>query len=157
MDSTWIATLNWNRLIFCFYYELWNFCWSYIMLLWTPSFPIHGFKISVPLLVLVVFWQLLRRNGQISSKSLFWKQRTQRTDNSKVISKTLQLTLVLYIFKLAYVSTQLLSVTRSSINLQDIGGIFCRYSMAFTNMFCRFTISYDSLLLKEHVPRTQGC
>ena len=23
-------------------------------------------------------------------------------------------------------------------------------------IFCRFTISYESLLLKEHVPRTQG-
>ena len=28
--------------------------------------------------------------------------------------------------------------------------------MAFTGMLCRFTISYDSLLLQEHVPRTQG-
>ena len=29
--------------------------------------------------------------------------------------------------------------------------------MAFTGMLCRFTISYKGLLLKEHVPRNQGC
>ena len=28
--------------------------------------------------------------------------------------------------------------------------------MSFTGMLCRFTISYDGLLLEEHVPRTQG-
>ena len=26
----------------------------------------------------------------------------------------------------------------------------------FTGMLCRFIINYDRLLLKEHVPRTQG-
>ena len=28
--------------------------------------------------------------------------------------------------------------------------------MAFTGMLCRFTISYDGLLLKAYVPRTSG-
>ena len=32
---------------------------------------IHGFIISVPVLISSVFWQLLLRNGKISSKYLF--------------------------------------------------------------------------------------
>ena len=55
-----------------------------------------------------------------------------------------------------YISTELLSVTKPSITYQQIERIFCRYSMAFTGIHCRFAICYESLLLKEHLPRNQG-
>ena len=42
---------------------------------------IHGFTISVQVLLLPIFRQFLLRNGKISSKSLFWNERTQRADN----------------------------------------------------------------------------
>ena len=61
---------------------------------------IHGYTISVPVLILAVFRQLLLRNGKISSKSLFWNERTQRADSRKVTSQAPQVTLVLYILKL---------------------------------------------------------
>ena len=42
---------------------------------------ICGLRISVPVLILPVFWQFLLRNGNISNKSLFWKERTQYVDS----------------------------------------------------------------------------
>ena len=47
------------------------------------SSTIHGFTISVPILILLVFRQLLLRNGKISSKFLFWNERTQRADSRR--------------------------------------------------------------------------
>ena len=44
-------------------------------------FVIHGFTILVPVLIWLVFWQLLQRNGKILSKSLFWNEQTQRADS----------------------------------------------------------------------------
>ena len=37
---------------------------------------IHGFRISVPVLILSIFWQLLLRNGKILSICLFWNEWT---------------------------------------------------------------------------------
>ena len=37
---------------------------------------IHGFTISVLVLKLPTFWQLLIRNGKISSQCLFWNEQT---------------------------------------------------------------------------------
>ena len=48
---------------------------------------LHGFTISVPVLILAVFWQLLLRNKKISSKSLFWKERTQHVDSRMTTGK----------------------------------------------------------------------
>ena len=42
---------------------------------------IHGFIISVPVLVLPIFRQLLLRNRKISCKSLFWIERTLSANN----------------------------------------------------------------------------
>ena len=41
-----------------------------------PQAAIHGFKISVPVLILFVFQQLLLRNEKFSSYSLFWNEQT---------------------------------------------------------------------------------
>ena len=38
---------------------------------------INRLTISVPVFILPVFWQFFLRNGNILSKSLFWKERTQ--------------------------------------------------------------------------------
>ena len=77
-------------------------------------------------------------------------------DNSKVISQAIQLTFVLYIYKLVLYFNSTINNNQIKYHLAIIEQIFCRYSIAFTDMLCRFTISYDSLLLKEHVPRTEG-
>ena len=42
---------------------------------------IQGFTISVPVLILPLFRQLLLRNGKILSTCLFWNERTQRADS----------------------------------------------------------------------------
>ena len=73
-------------------------------------------------------------------------------DNRKVFS---QLTLVLYNFKLVLYFNWIIISNQIKYYLPIKELIFCWYSMAFTGMLCRFTISYYSLLLKEHVPRTQ--
>ena len=120
---------------------------------------IQGFTISVPVLTLPVFRQLLLRNGKISSKSLFWNERTRRTDSrwqqesyftSTLISFSITLFQIGVIFWLNYYRR----VTKSSVTCQ-IETIFCRYSIAFKGMYCRSTISYDSLLLEEHVPKAK--
>ena len=57
---------------------------------------------SVPIVILLVFWQLLLRNGKISVNLCFEtsEHSVQTADgNSKVISQAFRLTLVLYIFK----------------------------------------------------------
>ena len=45
------------------------------------SWLIRGFTISVSIFSLPVFRQLLLRNGKISSKYLFWNEKTQRADD----------------------------------------------------------------------------
>ena len=77
-------------------------------------------------------------------------------DNNKVISQALQLNLVLYIFKLLLYFNFIINSNQIKYYLTIIEGIFCRYSMAFIGVLRRFTISYDCLLLEEHVPRIQG-
>ena len=42
---------------------------------------IHGISISVPVLILPVFRELLLRYGKLLSKSLFWNERKQRADS----------------------------------------------------------------------------
>ena len=93
----------------------------------------RGFTISVPVFILPVFPQLLLRNGKICFEMS--EHSVQTADyNSKYTSQALQLTLVLHIFKFRRV----------------IEGVFSRHSMVFTDMLCRFTMSHDYLLLKEH-------
>ena len=50
----------------------------------------------------------------------------------------------------------ILSVTKPNITYQKIERISYRQSMPFTGMLCRFATWYDTLFLKEQVPRTQG-
>ena len=74
-----------------------------IKLPWLGFPAIHGFTISIPVLVLLIFWRLLLRDGKTSSKCLFWNDQTQRTvadDNSKLTSKALYTNVVLISFEL---------------------------------------------------------
>ena len=50
----------------------------------------------------------------------------------------------------------MLRKTKVSITYQQVERIFYRHRIAFTVMLCRFALCYVNLLLKEHVPRTQG-
>ena len=116
---------------------------------------IHWFTISVPVLTLPVFRQLLLRNGNISR--LFWNEWTQRAESRWLqqsyftsISK-----LVLNVFKIVLYFKSIINSNQIKNYWAIIEGIFYRYSMAFADMLCRFTISYDGLLLKEYVPITQ--
>ena len=54
-----------------------SFCAPWSEKLWL----IRGFTISVSVFSLPVFRQLLLRNGKISSKYLFWNEKTQRADD----------------------------------------------------------------------------
>ena len=71
-------------------------------------------------------------------------------DNSKVISQAFRLTLVLYIFKLVLHFNS--SITRNQIkyHLARNRGNFLQIQSCFA------TVNYESLLLKEHLPKTQG-
>ena len=114
--------------------------------------PIHGFTISVPVLILPVFWQLLLRNGKISSKCLFWNERTQRADSrwqqqSYFTSISINFSII-YMFKLVLYFNSVIISNQIKYYLARNRGIFCKYSIA--------TVSNDSFLLKEHVPRIQG-
>ena len=118
---------------------------------------IHRFTISIPILALPVFRQLLLRKEKISSKLLFeTSEHSVRTadDSSKVISQALNL--VLYISKSVVYLNSIINRNQIKDYLTVIEGIFYRFTMAFIGMPCRFTISCGSLLLKKHVPRTQG-
>ena len=65
-------------------------------------------------------------------------------ENSKVISQTSQLTLALHILKLV-----------SYFNSIIISNQIKYYLAIIRCMLFRFTISHDSLLLKEYAPRAQ--
>ena len=115
---------------------------------------IHGFTISVPVLVFFVFRQLLLSNGKISSKYLFWNERTQRADG-----RWQQESLVLFTFKLVLyfnwiiISDQTkdyLPINRDKFLQIQYG--FYRYALQIHYQL--WWARYDSLLLKEHVPRT---
>ena len=61
----------------------------------------HKFIISVPILILPAFRQLLLKSGRLNFCFETSKHSVQTADdNNKVTSQALQLTLVLYIFKL---------------------------------------------------------
>ena len=77
----------------------------------------------------------------------------QQMTEAKLL-QALQVTLVLYILKLLHFNSNIIS-NQIKYYLW-IERSFSRYSMDFTGMLCRFTISYDELLLKKQVPRTQG-
>ena len=123
---------------------------------------IHGFTILVRVLILPVFRQLLLRNRKMSSKSLFWNERTQRTvsrNNSKITSQALQLTLVLYIFKLVLYFNLIIVSDEIKYYLAINRGNFLQIQYGFHRhnfqIHSQLAMS-DGLLLKEHVPRNQG-
>ena len=120
---------------------------------------IHGFTM---VLILPVFRQLLLRNRKMSCKSLFWNERTQRTvsrNNSKLTSQALQLTLVLYIFKLVLYFNLIIVSNEIKYYLAINRGNFLqiRYGFHRHNFQIHSQLAMsDGLLLKEHVPRNQG-
>ena len=117
---------------------------------------IHGFTISFPVLILPVFRQLLLRTEKFRVYLCFETSMQTADDNSKVTSQAPLVTSVLYIFKLVlYFNSSIIS-NQIKHYLAIKGRNFLQIHMAFTGMLCRFTISYHGLLLKEHVPRTQG-
>ena len=71
---------------------------------------------------------------------------------AKLFSEALQLVLALYIFKLLFYFKSVIISNQVKYYLAANRGNFLeiQYSMAFKGVLCRF--SYDSLLLKEHVP-----
>ena len=77
-------------------------------------------------------------------------------DNSKVISEALQLTLVLHIFKLVLYFKSIIFINKVMYYLTVNRQNFLHISMDFIGMLCRINISYNGLLLKEHVPVIQG-
>ena len=82
---------------------------------------IHGLTTSVTVFILPVFGQLLLRNGKILSKSLFWKERTWRADSRSQHESHFTSTLVNFSIIFSnwyYISSELLSVTKSSITYQ---------------------------------------
>ena len=70
--------------------------------------------------------------------------------------QVLLLTLVVCIFKLALYFNSIIISNQINYYLVINGGDFLQIEYGFMGMPCRYTISYDGLLLKEHVPRTQG-
>ena len=114
------------------------------------------FTISFPVLILPVFRQLLLRTEKFPVYLCFETSMQTANDNSKVTSQAPLVTSVLYIFKLVlYFNSSIIS-NQIKHYLAIKGRNFLQIHMAFTGMLCRFTISYHGLLLKEHVPRTQG-
>ena len=75
----YLSYLNLKNLLNHYSLLFWSIYILYIQN-WTSSFIVdlfvftNGFTISVPVLILPIFWQLLLRNGKISSKCLFWNE-----------------------------------------------------------------------------------
>ena len=68
-------------------------------------------------------------------------------DNSKVISQAFRLTLVLYIFKLVLHFSSSIARNQITYHLARNGGNFLQIQSCFA------TFDYESLLLKEHLPK----
>ena len=111
------------------------------------------------------FWWLLLRNGKISSKSLFWNDRTQRSDSrwqkQSYFTSTWIKFSITYFHDLFsnwyYTLTQLLSVTKQVLLSNKLTEYSAETVWLLQAWFANLLgISYDSLLLKEHVPSTQG-
>ena len=81
---------------------------------------IHGFTIPVPILIFPIYWQLLLRNGKISSKYLFWKERTQRWDSIWQHYTYFKSTLNSLSIIQSQILIQMSSATKSSITWQQI-------------------------------------
>ena len=85
----WSQETNWPRLSFLIKTK--EMHQRYIL---AAFIAIHGFTISVPVLILPIFLQLLLRHGKFSNKSLFWikhpSEQSMHTadDNNKVTSQT---------------------------------------------------------------------
>ena len=95
---------------------------------------IHGFTISVPVLILTIFWQLLLRNGKMSSKCLFWKERTYAALN-------------LYYLDATVISNQIkYYLTKNRENFPEVQYVFYRYALLADLLW---------LIVKEYLPRTQ--
>ena len=73
---------------------------------------IHGFTISIPVLILFIFWLLLLRNRKNPNKCFETGEYSVQTtdDNSKLTSKTFQMIFKLYSFKVVlYLDTAAIS------------------------------------------------
>ena len=103
------------------------------------------------------FLAVVAKKWKISGKSLFWNERTQRAHSRwQQESYFTNFSIIYFQIGIIFQLNYYIPVTKPSITYKQKEITFCRYNMAFTGMLCRFTIRYDSLLLKEHVQRTQG-
>ena len=102
---------------------------------------IHGFTISVQVLIFPFF----------SCKSLLWNEQTQRADSRWQQQSYFTTTSIN--FSIIYFQIGIML----QLNYQWPNQVLLsRYSMVLKGILFWFTFSYDSLLLKERVPKTQG-
>ena len=110
---------------------------------------LHGFTISVLVLILPVFRYLLLRNGNVSSEYLFWNERPQRADSKWQQESYFTSTLINFSIIFSnwyYISTELLSVTKPSITYQS--KVFCKY-ISYSN---KALMNFHHDALNNHVP-----
>ena len=98
----------------------------------------HGFTISVPVLILPVFRQLLHSKHSV---------KTADNNNSTVTSQVLQLTLVLYIIKLVLYFDSIIINNKIKCHVAINIWLFSADTVWLLQAcVCRFTISYQGLL-----------
>ena len=110
---------------------------------------LHGFTISVLVLILPVFRCLLLRNGNVSSEYLFWNERPQRADSKWQQESYFTSTLINFSIIFSnwyYISTELLSVTKPSITYQS--KVFCKY-ISYSN---KALMNFHHDAPNNHVP-----
>ena len=99
---------------------------------------IHGFTISIPVLILFIFWLLLLRNRKNPNKCFETGEYSVQTtdDNSKLTSKTFQMIFKLYSFKaVLYLDTAAISnqikyyLTTNRWNFLEMQCGFYRYAL----------------------------
>ena len=96
---------------------------------------IHGFTISVPVLILPVFREKFRVNVCFETSE---HSMQAADDNSKVISQAFQLTLVLNNFKLALYFNSVIINNQIKYYLTRNRGNFMQIQYGFTDMLCHF-------------------
>ena len=99
---------------------------------------IHGFTVSIPALILSIFWLLLLRNRKNPNKCFETSKYSVETadDNSKLTSKTFQTIFILYSFKVVlYLDTAAISnqikyyLTTNRGNFLEMQCDFYRYAL----------------------------
>ena len=147
---------QWRRSgVFSFTFKhIWHLFWCFYCWIRTSNTRIYNPSCGLHITRFSVVVAEKRKNFEYI---FVLKQANTACRHQMTTAKLFQEHSTLYIFKLVLYFNSITISNQIKYSLAIyIEGIFCRYSMAFRAMLCRFIISYDSLLLNEHVPRTWG-